>query len=72
MTQRADFLKKKLDETVFIIRIYEIHCKKVPTDKLMYDICTEYRNRYSALMKEYTALCDDGGQYDGIQNQTIG
>ena len=66
MVQRADFLKKKLNETVFIIRIYEIHCKKVPTDKLMYDICTEYRNRYSALMKEYTALCDDGGQYDGI------
>ena len=66
MVQRADFLKKRLDDTVFIIRIYEIHCKKAPTDKLMLDMCTEYRNRYSALMKEYTALCGDGGQYDGI------
>ncbi len=66
MAQRADFLKKQIDDTAFIIRIYEMYRKKTPADRLVHDICAEYKSRYSVLMKEYSALCGDGGKDDGI------
>lgn len=66
MVQRADFLKKQINDTAFFIRIYEMYRKKTPADRLAHDICAEYRSRYSALIKEYAALCGDGGKYDGI------
>ena len=66
MVQRADFLKKRIDDTLFIIRMYEMYREKTPADKLVYDMCAEYRSRYSALMEEYSLLCGDGGEYDGI------
>lgn len=61
MEQRADFLKKRMEDTLFVLRIYEMYDKKTPADRLVCDMCAGYRDRYSALMKEYTALCGDGG-----------
>ena len=61
MEQRADFLKKRMEDTLFVLRIYEMYDKKTSADRLVCDMCAGYRERYSALMKEYTALCGDGG-----------
>ncbi len=56
MMQRVDFFKKRMDDTIFILHIYEMHSKKMPTDNLMVEMCNKYRERILSMSEEYLSF----------------
>ena len=56
MQQGTDFLRKRLDNTLFALRIYEMYNKKTPADNLAADMCNRYRERIDMLTEK---LCLD-------------
>ncbi len=61
MVQRVAFLRKRIDDMLFILRIYEIYSKKMPSDILVAEMCSSYRSKCSALLEEYLSLCNGEG-----------
>ena len=53
MQQRADFLKKRIDDTCFALRIYEIYSKKTPSDSIAAEMCEKYRSIIAKMIREY-------------------
>lgn len=56
MQQGTDFLRERLDNTLFALRIYEMYNKKTPADNLAAEMCNRYRERIDMLTEE---LCLD-------------
>lgn len=80
MMQKADFLKNRLEDICFVLRMYEMYGKRLPRDKAIKEMCDCYRERYYMLLKENIKICSENNQeipeevykyYDGIQNQTF-
>lgn len=56
MQREKDFLKRRIEEAVFVFRLLKRYSEKMPGDSLTVSLCEEYKKKYLHLMKEYVRL----------------
>lgn len=62
MKGEKEFLKRRVQEALFLFRLLERYKEKMPRDTLAVSMAHEYKEKYEALLKEYLTLC--GGDTD--------
>ena len=54
--------KKRLDDLLFVLRIYEMYSKNAPYDIMLTRLCEEYRKKYEQLLDEYLKASEESVQ----------
>lgn len=59
MKTDKDFLKRRLEDSVFYLWLLKKHSEKAPQEALSAVLTEEYKNKYTSLMEEYICLYGD-------------